>query len=394
MASKSFVSGMRFRLTTTIAANGMLAPVFITVTGCNDRELPENDCVIIEVPGLCYGGAVDAYATQVGYIAFIKGGGEAEDGTPSAEKKLSKFYLQTVSRRYIQAIRQRYHSCPPGAPVPDSLTSVGWQDGANVQLAALLSDEELIADRELKILRNKHSAAASEAQQPADVCIMFKLLKLYEKSTTTSTTSSSFSLEQSIIQVLRENAAKVSLKSSKLAHVANFASRVPVILTQAATPERIIRGFQEAGLLDPKTRTSPCWQGLLATCKRPLSKEELTLCQKSFPRIMEAQWKYGHVPEELFDELGFRVDQNSKGEAVLRTNVMTNESGHRAKSLSHAWQCLERERLIANSKAVAAEAEARVEQKASAILHENAEAERILKRIINVPEHCDQKELL
>ena len=65
--------GMRVKLTWTFNGTGQCAPLFITVSGLHDRELPPGkDFVVLKVQGLCIGGVGIGGDSQLGYVAFTR----------------------------------------------------------------------------------------------------------------------------------------------------------------------------------------------------------------------------------------------------------------------------------------------------------------------------------
>ena len=50
------MKGMRVKLTFTFSALGTCAPLFVSVTGLNERELPHEKCLILKIEGMCVGG--------------------------------------------------------------------------------------------------------------------------------------------------------------------------------------------------------------------------------------------------------------------------------------------------------------------------------------------------
>ena len=49
--------GLRVKITYTFSATGTMAPMFTSVLGLNDRELPNDDCISMKIEGLCVGGS-------------------------------------------------------------------------------------------------------------------------------------------------------------------------------------------------------------------------------------------------------------------------------------------------------------------------------------------------
>ena len=48
--------GLRVKITFTFSGAGTMAPIFISVLGLTERELPEEQCISLIIPGLCVGG--------------------------------------------------------------------------------------------------------------------------------------------------------------------------------------------------------------------------------------------------------------------------------------------------------------------------------------------------
>jgi hypothetical protein len=68
------MNGMRVKCTCTFSGGGTSAPLFVTVTGLNDREIPtECDLLVVEVPILCVGVCGVGGNEQVACIVFRNG---------------------------------------------------------------------------------------------------------------------------------------------------------------------------------------------------------------------------------------------------------------------------------------------------------------------------------
>ena len=46
------MNGLRVKLTYTFCGAGIMAPIFILVMGLNKRELPDDQCISLNIPGL------------------------------------------------------------------------------------------------------------------------------------------------------------------------------------------------------------------------------------------------------------------------------------------------------------------------------------------------------
>ncbi|CAB9508332.1 hypothetical protein SEMRO_343_G121920.1 [Seminavis robusta] len=75
---ESMATGIRVKLSIVMTADGTTAPLFVSVTGLNERELfNESGVEILEIPGLCIGGGgVTAGNREMGYVAFVRNNGD------------------------------------------------------------------------------------------------------------------------------------------------------------------------------------------------------------------------------------------------------------------------------------------------------------------------------
>jgi hypothetical protein len=65
--------GMRVKITWTFSGGGTCAPLFITVSGLNEREMPPGkDLIVLKIPGLCIGGSGVGSNAQHGYVVFLR----------------------------------------------------------------------------------------------------------------------------------------------------------------------------------------------------------------------------------------------------------------------------------------------------------------------------------
>ena len=171
MHGDSHLRGLRVVLNQTFTAGGTTAPTWITIYGFNELEMPFNDIVVIEVPGLCTAGD-QCLSQQIGYICFVRGKGEI-DTTPdlpetveeddddhlsilSKESRVAKIYRERVYHPFITKLRQIYYNYEENEdePVPDWLTAVSWMDGANAQLKLMTTETCLEKEQKMKIVTN------------------------------------------------------------------------------------------------------------------------------------------------------------------------------------------------------------------------------------------------
>ena len=78
---------------------GTCAPLFVTVTGLNDRELPSADMLLVQVAGLCIGVSDVGENEQKGYIVFTKSGQDQKRF--EFYKAMSSYHSSTPSGKNI-----------------------------------------------------------------------------------------------------------------------------------------------------------------------------------------------------------------------------------------------------------------------------------------------------
>ena len=82
--------GLGVKITYTFSAAGTMAPIFISVLGITERDLPKEPIFLIKIKGLCVGGGgVNLGAQQYGIIIFIR-------GKNAMDKKIYKIYLDMI----------------------------------------------------------------------------------------------------------------------------------------------------------------------------------------------------------------------------------------------------------------------------------------------------------
>lgn len=318
----------------TMAGNGTLAPFVFTLKGLSVRELSV-PFAVLPVPGLCIGGGVTPGAQPVGYICFVQGGSETEAGTQSGERQFCSWYRTAIMRPFVQANRANLGHVD-GTPVPDDFTAVTWMDGAALPIAAVVDELSLEVEALLKIIVCKHCAASSATEQPCDLSVIFRVLKLLA-ATGTTTTPAQRSLRAKIKSSI-QGCDELNLKDAQIKTVCDFLACVPDNLTKACTGKNIIDGFTSAGMLDKETATWPDFKNVLGTCRRPLLEAEVALCHSSYPQLLKRFLDDGWVDDEMYEVLGFPVDLNYLGEPIRRPAGITNEICQRSKCLSNPTQ--------------------------------------------------------
>jgi len=107
--SRGQLCGQRVRFTITISAGGYMAPLFMTVAGLSDGELPQSTCpdgvLILKIPGLCVGGTVDPRIQNCGYVAFTHSRKDGSTSEESPEMTIFRYYRTNILLPWIEELR-------------------------------------------------------------------------------------------------------------------------------------------------------------------------------------------------------------------------------------------------------------------------------------------------
>ena len=105
--------GFRVNITYTFSSSVTMAPIFISVLGLTERELPKETIVLIKIKGLCVGGGwVKVGAQQYGIIIFMY-------GENSMDKKIYQIYRYGILVPFISQTRAEYVEWRVGMPIPE-----------------------------------------------------------------------------------------------------------------------------------------------------------------------------------------------------------------------------------------------------------------------------------
>ena len=76
----NMMNGVRVKVTFTFSGAGMTAPLFITVSGLSEEEMPNDEFLHVQVPGLAVGGeGVTVGNKTMGHIFFMRKGKGADE---------------------------------------------------------------------------------------------------------------------------------------------------------------------------------------------------------------------------------------------------------------------------------------------------------------------------
>ena len=337
-ASKMF-SGQRVRLTVTTTAAGRVAPVFATISGLEENELPASTCpsgiLCVEIPGLCCG-ASNVFDDAVGYVCFVRKM-KSTANLDSVDKRIFLLYNEKVYYPFIAKIREKDYRLGEGQAVPEELKTVAWCDGGMPQLQAIISESLEEQDKTSNIERDKHAASASAVQQPADIQALFRSLKQLQKITSASDTYNA-DLADFIADVLKHQTA-LSLETKKMKAVLDFLGCLPSMLSKLCLAKHVTPGFTEAGMIDERSKQYPDVEKMINTCKR-MDIDKMGIFWKHFDELFKCAMEHGMVTEDMLNKLGIPDDLDATGKVIKRDAGITQEHLQRAKSLSHAHQSM------------------------------------------------------
>ena len=124
--------GLRIRHSVTFNALGNDAPLYSTVYGLSNVELPIATCptgrLCIPLPNFCYGGCQDVSNSTIGYLVFLRST-EKEDSI-STDQINHEAYINDIFLPYVQSTRQHYlrrEGWVVGDEIDDDNVWVGWQ---------------------------------------------------------------------------------------------------------------------------------------------------------------------------------------------------------------------------------------------------------------------------
>ena len=274
-------SGLRVRLTFSFTLSGLSAPPYIAISGLTDDELSpalcEHGILAERVANLCKGGD-DVFNSGFGWLVFLradkKTASDEQAPTLSIGNKKFMHYNDKVLLPFIAQVRKKL-GLVEGQDIPEWMTAISWFDGDIPQLQTMLFEERAALDLTEKIIRNKHAAAATGTQQPADLSPIFRELKQLELSTTADD-DRAVGLGQIIDELFSDTLPKLGLKlaNKKQRALMDFLKRLPAMLDEVLTKKNISKSFVDAGMADDEAKVYPVFDKLIGTCKRWVSDKK------------------------------------------------------------------------------------------------------------------------
>eukprot|EP00956_Cyclotella_meneghiniana_P014153 scaffold21057_cov63-Cyclotella_meneghiniana.AAC.3 len=336
------MNGMRVKLSFSFNAIGASSPLYITVSGLTDEEMPmEEDMLVVEVPGLCVGGGVGSN-DSVGYIVFTK-------KNSGADQLRFEHYHKHILKPMVDEYRKRLYDYDPdsGTEIPRELFAVACSDGDMPQVKAVASNDPHFFIENLIVVM-KQNAARTGVEQPADLAKVFKVIKLLTPSYTVSNIDpSDHPLKKLIWQAFHSGELKcLNLNDKKRRSIIDFIPSFVDMAGKALTERNVRHGFIESGMIDEDKLKYPVLEKILATCKSEIAIDLYETFIANFTRLYKLMFENGHVPDEVYDELGFPKDKDVNGNDVLREAGILQESQQRSKILTHPEQCRARQERL------------------------------------------------
>ena len=87
-----------------------------------------------------------------------------------------------------------------------------------------------------------------------------------------------------------------------------FVLCTPTAIKRAYTEKEILRSFILGGNLDEESRSAVDLIIVFNTLKRLWKIEDRERWIKDLPHLVKTMLKFGHIPEKVFDELGYPED--------------------------------------------------------------------------------------
>ena len=124
--------GIRIRHTVSFNGFGNAAPLYITVYGLSEAELPSSTCpsgvLSVRIQGLCYGSTQDCSTETAGFVVFIRSTKKEEEVSTDQinhEKYRNEVFLPYIERTIAYYLQRE--GWEPGIEVDDEYVWIGWQ---------------------------------------------------------------------------------------------------------------------------------------------------------------------------------------------------------------------------------------------------------------------------
>jgi hypothetical protein len=141
----------------------------------------------------------------------------------------------------------------------------------------------------------------------------------------------------------------LNLAANKMKSLIDFISMLLEMATKAWSVKNILHRFIMTGQIDGTNMCFPVFGTILSTCRRNPKKEEYENTEKNMTNILYHSSDYGHILEDVYNQMGTVRDCDSTGCKVLCEATISQESYQCTTCLTHEHQIhLWKERLAQN----------------------------------------------
>ena len=125
------------------------------------------------------------------------------------------------------------------------------------------------------------------------------------------------------------------MKDTKKKALVDFVASYPEMALKGLTRDGIMEGFLANGFVDSQLQQYPYFNNLLETCRKDPTLDEYNNCVANLPVLYQHVINNGHVPDQIFESLGFLLNQDEEGTIHRCNKSISQEPRQRAKCLTH-----------------------------------------------------------
>jgi hypothetical protein len=234
--------------------------------------------------------------------------------------------------------------------IPDELTTVIYCDGDFSQINAIKSSINLFIMNKM-IANKQHHASYSAVEQPADLAMVFLLIKLMlPSSSVQNIPADRCPMTALMIDAFKEQLNdNLNLPPNKIKSIIDFISTLSEMATKACSVKKIQHGIITAGLIDGINVHFLVFDTIISMCQQNPKWEKYENIEENMTNILYQFSEYCHIAEDKYNQMGIVRDSDSMGWEVLCDATISRENYQSTKCLTHEHQiCLWNKRLAQN----------------------------------------------
>ena len=224
-----------------------------------------------------------------GIIVFMRGG-------PGMEVARYKIYRDNILIPFIKQTRRELHGWKDGCSIPNGLRAICWSDGDLSQIETIVDPESLEIYMNNLIMACKQNPGRTGTEQPADLALVFCLMKQLQYTFSLSDVPSEKHPMKNIITKAFEKLRKegrLCLKTNKSRALIDFISSLPEMTAKAITRNTILQDFLKPRYIDKLKLRYPDLNKIIGTCRQNPTEREYALCVEKFPTLLKIFWRRG-----------------------------------------------------------------------------------------------------